>query len=183
MPAPWKISAFNHNDEKTAPLIKEKPFFFGMWLPSLSPMRSIPISRRDRPPPHLYQLIHYRDRFAVPPSFREAIAKHAIPKAPHRKPSRTARKSISQPTSILQPTLQAGACRATTKTIERLGQLYPARLLFFRRLFASSLLTKSRSPHAVGTGVANASKATHDAVGPKLLEKRVTSVRVGAYQI
>ena len=42
---------------------------------------------------------------------------------------------------------------------ELLGQLYPARLLFF-------LLKKRKSPHAVGTGVANASKATNDAVGP-----------------
>ena len=94
---------------------------------------------------HLYQLIHYRDRFAVPPSFREAIANRAIAKAHQRKPSRTARKSVSQPTSILQPTLQAGACRAITKAIcavpspsahesgifELLRQLYPARLLFF----------------------------------------------------
>ncbi len=65
---------------------------------------------------------------------------------------------------------------------ELLGQLYPARLLFFRRLFASSLLTKSRSPHAVGTGVANASKATHDALGPNVLEKRAIQVLIYAYQ-
>ena len=39
---------------------------------------------------------------------------------------------------------------------ELLGQLYPARFLFF-------LLKKRKSPHAVGTGVANASKATNDA--------------------
>ncbi len=48
---------------------------------------------------------------------------------------------------------------------ELLGQLYPARLLFL-------LLKKSRSPHAVGTGVANASKATNDAVGPNALDKQ-----------
>ena len=29
-----------------------------------------PIHRRDRPLCHLYQLIHYGDRFAVPPSFK-----------------------------------------------------------------------------------------------------------------
>ena len=41
------------------------------------------------------------------------------------------------------------------------------------------LLKKSRSPHAVGTGVANASKATNNALGPNALEKRAMSVRVG----
>ena len=48
---------------------------------------------------------------------------------------------------------------------ELLGQLYPARLLFF-------LLKKSRSPHAVGTGVANASKTTNDALEPNALDKQ-----------
>ena len=47
-------------------------------------------------------------------------------------------------------------------------------LLFFRRLFASSLLTKSRSPKA--------SEATHEAVGPTVLEKRATQVLIYAYQ-
>ena len=42
---------------------------------------------------------------------------------------------------------------------ELLGQLYPARLLFL-------LVKKSRSPHAVGTGVANALKATHAEAEP-----------------
>ena len=37
---------------------------------------------------------------------------------------------------------------------ELLGQLYPTRFLFL-------LLKKRKSPHAVGTGVANASKATN----------------------
>ncbi len=78
------------------------------------------------------------------PYIKEAIANHAIPKAHHRKPSRTARKSVSQRTPVLQPTLQAVSCRAITKAIcavpspsahesgifELLGQLYPARLLF-----------------------------------------------------
>ena len=102
---------------------------------------------------------------------KEALASRAIPKAHQTKRSGTARKSVWQPTSILQPTSQANACRAITKVLELLGQLYPARLLFFRRLFASSLLTKSKSPHAVGTGVANASEATHDALGPNALKK------------
>ena len=48
---------------------------------------------------------------------------------------------------------------------ELLGQLYPARLLFL-------LLKKRRSPHAVGTGVANASKATHEKLGPNALDKQ-----------
>ena len=52
---------------------------------------------------------------------------NAIRKDHQLKPSGTARKSVSQPTSIMQPTLQAGACRAITKAIELLGQLYPAR--------------------------------------------------------
>ena len=50
-------------------------------------------------------------------------------------------------------------------------------LLFFRRLFASSLLTKSRSPHAVGTGVANALKATNDVIGSNALDKRAIGPR------
>ncbi len=148
-----------------------------------------PITRRDRPPCHLYQLIHYRDRLAVPPSFREAIAKHAIPKTHHRKPSGTARKSVSQPTSILQPTSQANAYRVTTKAL--CAVLAPRRM---RAAFLNCsgsctplayfflLLKKSRSPHAVGTGVANASKATNNVLGPNALEKRATSVLIGADQ-
>ncbi len=46
------------------------------------------------------------------------------------------------------------------------------RAAFFAYFFL--LLKKSRSPKA--------SKATHDAFGPNALEKRATSVRVGAYQ-
>ena len=45
---------------------------------------------------------------------------HAIAKDHSIKPSRTARKAVSQPTSILQPTLQAGTYRAITKAIELL---------------------------------------------------------------
>ena len=76
-----------------------------------------PINSKNRPPCHLYQLIHYRARFAVPPSFREAIAKRAIAKPHQRKPSRTACKSVSQRPSLLQPTLQADSCRAITKAL------------------------------------------------------------------
>ena len=61
------------------------------------------------------------------PYIKEAIANRAIPKAHQTKPSSTARKSVSQPTSILQPPLQAVSCRPATKAIELLGQLYPAR--------------------------------------------------------
>ena len=121
---------------------------------------------------HLYQLIHYRDRFAVPLSFRETIAQHAIPKVHQRKPSGTARKSISQPTSILQPTLQAVSCRAITKAICAVLAPRRMRAAFFAYFFL--LLKKSRSPKA--------SEATHEALGPNALEKRATSVRVGAYQ-
>ncbi len=48
---------------------------------------------------------------------------------------------------------------------ELLRQLYPARLLFL-------LLKKRKSPHAVGTGVANASKATQEELGPNALDKQ-----------
>ena len=51
------------------------------------------------------------------PYIKEALAKRALPKAYQTKPSGTARKSVSQPTSILQPTLQANACRTITKAI------------------------------------------------------------------
>ena len=47
----------------------------------------------------------------------QAIAQRAIAKAHQPKPSRTARKSVSQPISILQPTLQANACCAISKAI------------------------------------------------------------------
>ena len=94
---------------------------------------------------HLYQLIHYRDRFAVPPAFREAITRRAIPKAPQRKPSGTARKSVWQPTSILQPTLQADSCRAITKAIELLEQLYPARAVQAPRRMRAAFLNCSGS--------------------------------------
>ena len=53
--------------------------------------------------------------------------------------------------------VQSTPRRLRAAFFELLGQLYPARLLFL-------LLKKSRSPHAVGTGVANASKATHKLV-------------------
>ncbi len=112
---------------------------------------------------HLYQLIHHRDRFAVPPSFREAIANRAIPKVHQRKPSSTARKSVSQRTFVLQPTLQANACRSITKAI--CAVLAPRRM---RAAFLNCsgsctplayfflLLKKSRSPKA--------SKATNNAL-------------------
>ena len=45
------------------------------------------------------------------------------------------------------------------------------RAAFFAYFFL--LLKKSRSPHAVGTGVANASKATHKEAEPNALRKSV----------
>ncbi len=143
----------------------------------IAPVANIAVhpENKDRPLCHLYQLIHYRDRFAVPPSFRETIANCAIPKAPQRKPSSTARKSVSQPTSILQPTSQADSCRVIAKAICAVQAPRRLRAAFFAYFFL--LLKKSRSPHAVGTGVANASEATNDAVGPNVLEKRVMQRR------
>ena len=87
------------------------------------------------------------------------------PKNPPIKPSRTARKAVSQPTSLLQFPSQANACHPVTKAICAV-QSTPRRL---RAAFLASffwLLKKRKSPHAVGTGVANASKAKNDAVGP-----------------
>ena len=127
---------------------------------------------RARPQYHLYQLIHCRDRFAVPSSFREAIANRAIAKVHQTKPSGTARKSVSQPIFILQPPLQAVSCRAITKAI--CAVLAPRRLRAAFFAYFLLLLTKSRSPKA--------SKATNHALGPNALDKRVPSVRMGAYQ-
>ena len=118
---------------------------------------------------HLYQLIHYRDRFAVPPSFRKALANRAIAKVHQTKPSGTARKSISQPTSILQPTSQAVSCRSITKAL--CAVLAPRRMRAAFFAYFLLLLTKSRSPKA--------SEATNNAVGPNALEKRATSVLMG----
>ena len=119
---------------------------------------------------HLYQLIHYRDRFAVPSSFRKAIPTRAIPKVHRRKPSGTARKSVSQPTSLLQLPWQANAYRAITKAIcavqapRRMraaflncsGSCTPLAYFFF-------LLKKSRSPKA--------SEATNEAFRTKRFRK------------
>ncbi len=112
------------------------------------------------------------NRFAVPPSFRETIVQLAIAKVHQRKPSRTARKSVSQPTSILQPTLQAVSCRSATKAICAVLAPRRMRAAFFAYFFL--LLKKSRSPKA--------SKATNNALGPNALEKRATAVLMGADQ-
>ena len=50
-------------------------------------------------------------------NFKAGITTSTLAKPPPIKPSRTARKSVSQPTSIMQPTLQAGAYRAITKAL------------------------------------------------------------------
>ena len=47
----------------------------------------------------------------------QAIAERAIAKPHQRKPSRTARKSVSQRPAILQPPWQAVSCRAITRAI------------------------------------------------------------------
>ena len=105
----------------------------------------------------------------------------AIPKDHQTKPSRTARKAVSQPTFIGQPTWQASACRTTTKALCAV-QSTPWRLrAAFLNCWGSCtplayfflLLKKSRSPHAVGTGVANASKATNVEAEPNALSKSV----------
>ena len=51
------------------------------------------------------------------PQFKEGITTSALAKHHPIKPSGTARKSVSQPTSIMQPTLQADAYCAITKAI------------------------------------------------------------------
>ncbi len=85
-------------------------------------------------------------------------------------PSRTAHKAVSQPTSLLQLPSQASACRAITKAICAVQASRRLRAAFFAYFFL--LLKKSRSPHAVGTGVANASKATHMEAEPNALDKQ-----------
>ena len=86
----------------------------------------------------------------------------AIAKAHQLKPSRTARKSVSQPTSIMQPILQANACRPATKAICAVQASRRLRAAFFAYFFL--LLKKSRSPKA--------SKATTEAVRPNVLDKQ-----------
>ena len=113
------------------------------------------------------------------PQFKEGITTSALAKHHPIKPSGTARKSVSQPTSTLQPTLQADAYCAITKAIELLGQLYPARAVqaprrlraaFFAYFFL--LLKKSKSPKA--------SKATNDALEPNALNKQARHVLICA---
>ena len=94
----------------------------------------------------------------------------AIPKDHQTNPSRTARKAVSQPTAILQLPSQASACRAITKAICAVPVPRRLRAAFFASFFL--LLKKRKSPHAVGTGVANASKATHMEAEPNALDKQ-----------
>ena len=96
----------------------------------------------------------------VPQSFREAID-HAIAKHHRLKLSRTARKSVSQPTSILQPPLQAVSYRAVTKAICAVQASRRLRAAFFAYFFL--LLKKSRSPKA--------SEASNNAEGPNVLDQ------------
>ncbi len=70
----------------------------------------------------------------------------------------------------MQPTLQAGACCSITKALCAVQAPRRMRAAFFAYFFL--LLKKSRSPKA--------SKATNDAFGPNALEKRATSVLMGA---
>ena len=88
------------------------------------------------------------------------------PKKPSDKAiAHSAQGRLATPPPSCNPPLQANACRPVTKAICAV-QSTPRRL---RAAFLASfflLLKKRKSPHAVGTGVANASKATNDAVGP-----------------
>ena len=94
-----------------------------------------------------------------------ALAKH-----PPIKPSRTARKAVSQPTSILQPTLQANACRAITKAFCAVQASRRLRAAFFAYFFF--LLKKSKSPKA--------SEATNDLLGPNALSEQATQLLICA---
>ena len=114
----------------------------------------------------------FKSVLAVMPYIKESIAQHAISKAHQTKPSGTARKSVSQPTAILQLTLQADACRSVTKAI--CAVLAPRRMRAAFFAYFLLLLTKSRSPKA--------SKATNEALGPNGLKKRAMQVLIYAYQ-
>ena len=100
--------------------------------------------------------------FTDVPQFKEGITISALAKPPPIKPSRTARKAVSQPTSIWQPTLQAGAYRSVTKALCAVQAPRRLRAAFFAYFFL--LLKKSKSPKA--------SKATNEAVGLNALDKQ-----------
>ena len=113
------------------------------------------------------------------PNHSEKPWQQAHPKRPSDKTITHSAQGRSQPTAMMQPTLQASACRSATKAIcavpasRRMraaflncwGSCTPLAYFFLR-------LKKSRAPHAVGTGVADASQATNDAVGPNALDKQ-----------
>ena len=88
---------------------------------------------------------------------------NAITKHPPIKPSRTARKAVSQPTSIWQPTLQANTCRVCNEALCAVPASRRMRAAFFAYFFLLS--KKSRSPKA--------SKATHQEAEPNALRKSV----------
>ena len=98
------------------------------------------------------------------PQFKEGITISALAKHHRLKPSRTARKAVSQPTSILQPTLQAGVYRSVTKAICAVQASRRLRAAFFAYFFL--LLKKSRSPKA--------SEAIHEALGPNAFNEQAT---------
>ena len=138
-------------------------------------------SRIGRARGHLYQLIYYRDRFAVPPSFREPIANRAIAKAineshhaqrasPFRNPHPFC-NPLRRPAHVVQLQKRFALCLAPRRMraafLNCWGSCTPLAYFFL-------LLKKSKSPKA--------SKATHDAFGPNALEKRAMQMLICAYQ-
>ncbi len=128
--------------------------------------------RRDRPLCHLYQLIHYRGCFAVPPSFREAIATRAIQKSITESHQAQRASPFRNQHPFCNPLCRLARVVRLQKRFALCLAPRRMRAAFFAYFFL--LLKKSKSPKA--------SKATHDAFGPNALEKRAPSVRVVAYQ-
>ena len=108
-------------------------------------------------------------------ALREGIKRLNIPhqyprKTAPIKPSRTARKSVSQPTSILQPTLQADAYRSVTKAFCAVQASRRLRAAFLNcwgsctpLAYFFLLLKKSKSPKA--------SEAINEAIRPNVLDQ------------
>ncbi len=147
------------------------------------------LSSKGRHDGHLYQLIHYRDRFAVHrpsekpwpnmPSQKSITESHHAQRVSPSRNQHLFCNPLRRPTHVVLLQKRFALCLAPRRMraafLNCSGSCTPFAYFFL-------LLKKSRSPHAVGTGVANASKATHDAVGPNALEKRAMQELICAYQ-
>ena len=136
-------------------------------------------NRRDRPLCHLSQLIHYRDalQFHRPskkpsqpvPSPKPITESHHAQRVSPSRNQHPFCNPLGRPTHVVLLQKRFALCLAPRRMraafLNCSGSCTPLAYFFL-------LLKKSRSPKA--------SEATNNALGPNALEKRATSVRMGA---